>query len=234
MATSNTFASIADAAQEIARRGEILPHQLESLKNLDRSQTAEQRRSFTADWRAQGVPAAAAQLVSSAQALAVFNRAPSASQLADLNACLARFKIDTVPRIRHFLAQVGHESGGLRWLSELASGDAYEGRQDLGNTRNGDGRRFKGAGAIQLTGRYNYQQFANFIKDPDVMVGVSYVSVKYPFTSAGFWWHTNNMNDLVDQGATCRKISSRVNGRDPANGLEDRQSYYARAVAAIQ
>ena len=170
------------------------------------------------------------ELVSLAQAKAVFSREPSSAQLADLNACLGRFEINTPARIRHFLAQVGHESGGLRWMQELASGDAYQGRCDLGNTQPGDGRRFKGAGAIQLTGRFNYQRFADFIKDQRVMEGCAYVAATYPFTSAGFWWHLNRMNMLVDQGASCRQISARVNGRDPANGLADREAYFSRAA----
>jgi hypothetical protein len=118
-------------------------------------------------------------------------------------------------------------------MLELASGDAYEGRKDLGNTQHGDGPRFKGAGAIQLTGRFNYQRFADFIKDPDVMDGAAYVAVKYPFSSAGFWWHQNAINAFVDQGASCRQVSAKVNGRDPANGLADREAYFTRAVAAI-
>jgi predicted chitinase len=155
------------------------------------------------------------ELVTMAQATAVFIRQPSASQLADLNACLRRFNITTPARIRHFLAQCGHESGGLRWMLELASGTAYEGRTDLGNTHRGDGPRFKGAGAIQLTGRYNYQRFADAIGDPDVMDGAPYVATKYPFTSAGYWWQQNGMNALVDGGATVRKVSARVNGPRP-------------------
>lgn len=184
-------------------------------------------------WRS-AVPPKPRELVSLAQAKAVFGRTPSAEQLQDLNACLDRFSINTTQRIRHFLAQVGHESGGLRWMLELATGDAYEGRQDLGNTQPGDGRRFKGAGAIQLTGRYNYQRFADYIKDQQVMEGCGYVSTNYPFTSAGYWWHLNGMNVLVDQGATCRQISARVNGRDPANGLADREDYFSRAIEYIQ
>ncbi|CAB4148003.1 hypothetical protein UFOVP431_75 [uncultured Caudovirales phage] len=176
---------------------------------------------------------AALQLVSMAQATAIFTRAPKESQLADLNYCLQRFAIDSPARIRHFLSQVGHESGGLRWMTELASGSAYEGRTDLGNVRVGDGQRYKGAGAIQLTGRYNYQRFADFIKDAAVMDGSTYVASKYPFTSAGFWWHLNGMNPYCDSGATCRQISARVNGRDPANGLADREAYFARAVATF-
>jgi predicted chitinase len=231
-----TFATVRNAAQHVARVGSITPHQLAALGRLDELLTAEQKQEFTELWRAQGSPAVAVpapELVTMAQATAVFTRSPSASQLADLNDCLRRFAINTPARIRHFLAQVGHESGGLRWMLELASGDAYEGRQDLGNTRTGDGRRFKGSGAIQLTGRYNYQRFADFIKDADVMDGAAYVATRYPFTSAGFWWHLNAINAFVDQGASCRQVSAKVNGRDPANGLADREEHFARAVAAI-
>ena len=118
-------------------------------------------------------------------------------------------------------------------MLELSSGEAYENRSDLGNTRPGDGPKYKGAGAIQLTGRYNYQRLADFIKDQDVMLGATYVAAKYPFTSAGFWWHLNGMNPICDAGASCRQVSARVNGRDPANGLADREAYFSRAVAAF-
>jgi putative chitinase len=226
-----TFASVRAAAEHVARQGRLTPHQLAALGRLDEILTDAQRREFTELWRAQGSPAAPApQLVTAAQALAVFERAPTPAQLADLNACCRRFEINTPARIRHFLAQVGHESGGLRWMVELADGTAYEGRQDLGNNQHGDGPRFKGAGAIQLTGRYNYQRFADFIRDPRVMEGATYVAERYPFTSAGFWWQRNNMNALVDSGASVRAVSARVNGRDPANGLNDRMAYHARAL----
>lgn len=172
-------------------------------------------------------------LVTLKQATAVFGAAPTQGQLDDLNACLQRFSINTPARIRHFLAQVGHESGGLRWMKELASGDAYEGRTDLGNTKVGDGPKYKGAGALQLTGRFNYQRLADFIGDKDVMLGCDYVATKYPFTSAGFWWHLNAMNAFIDNGASCRQVSAKVNGRDPANGLSDREMYYERAMKAI-
>ena len=227
-----TYATVRSAAEHIARAGKITPQQLAALSGLDEDLNAAQKQAFTELWRAAGSPAAAVPaLVSMTQAVAVFMKAPSASQLADLNACLARFNINTPSRIQHFLAQVGHESGGLKWMLELASGDAYEGRKDLGNTQHGDGPRFKGAGAIQLTGRFNYQKFADYIKDPDVMDGAAYVASRYPFTSAGFWWHQNAINAFVDQGANCRQVSAKVNGRDPANGLADREAYFARAVA---
>jgi putative chitinase len=150
----------------------------------------------------------------------------SDSLILDLNTCISKFNINTISRLRHFISQCSHESGAGKWMKELASGEAYEGRKDLGNTQNGDGVRYKGVGFIQVTGRYNYQQFANFIQDSKVMNGVNYVAEKYPFTISGFWWMTNKLNELCDSGATCRQISARVNGRDPANGLVDREKYY--------
>lgn len=167
-------------------------------------------------------------LISKEQAKAIYGRYPTDQQLTDLNACLHRFEINTHPRMRHFLSQTAHESGGLQWMKELADGSAYEGRSGLGNTHPGDGPRYKGAGVIQLTGRYNYQRFADYIDDPKVMEGVNYVSTTYPFTSAGFWWHNNNMNALCDSGATVEQVTRRVNGG--LNGLADRKAYYQKAL----
>lgn len=73
--------------------------------------------------------------------------------LPHLNDTMMSFNIDTPLRQAHFLAQLGHESGSLRYVREIASGEAYEGRKDLGNVCPGDGVKFKGRGLIQLTGR---------------------------------------------------------------------------------
>ena len=142
----------------------------------------------------------------------------------ELNRCLERFQIDTPARLRHFMSQTAHESGGGRWKKELADGWAYEGRSDLGNTAPGDGPKYKGAGYIQLTGRYNYQRLADFIPDQRVMEGIEYVADTYPFTSAGYWWIDNRMNELCDQGAGVLEVTRRVNGG--TNGLADRTAYY--------
>lgn len=161
----------------------------------------------------------------------IMGRSITDYQFKSLNNCLKKFQITTMPRVRHFLAQIAHESGGLKWMVELASGAAYEGRRDLGNTQPGDGRRFKGVDALQMTGRANYQAFANFIGDQRVMEGWQYVSKNYLFLPSGFWWHNNKMNALVDSGATVRQITRRVNGG--YNGLADRERYYRKAIESI-
>ena len=155
--------------------------------------------------------------------------------LNDLNNCIRKFNINTVQRIRHFIAQCSHESGLGKYTEELGGishCSKYEGRKDLGNTQNGDGCRFKGAGYIQLTGRYNYQQFANYIKDNRVMEGVSYVSKKYPWTSAGYFWSQYGLNQLCDNGASVEVITKRVNGG--YNGLAERKMYYERACGIFK
>ena len=155
--------------------------------------------------------------------------------LADLNSCLKRFEINTVNRVRHFISQTSHESACGVYTQELGGPSycaKYDGRRDLGNTKPGDGCRYKGAGYIQLTGRSNYQQFANYIHDSKVMDGVSYVSKKYPWTSAGFWWHRNGMNKLCDGNPSVEVVTKRVNGG--YNGLAERKRYYDRACTIFK
>jgi predicted chitinase len=214
------------------------PHQVKAFTDLQAKLPEDLLESFAEQFRAAPVAESEpAQIVTESQCKQIFGRDITDSQLKDLNRCLDRFDIDTPQRIRHFLAQIAHESGGLQWLEEIwgptEAQKEYEGRRDLGNTQPGDGKRFKGAGAIQLTGRYNYQEFAKYIGDMRVMEGYSYVAKEYPFTSAGFWWNKNQMNKEVDQGASCRRISTLVNGRDPANGLEEREAYFAKAIQTI-
>ena len=72
---------------------------------------------------------------------------------------------------------------------------------------------------------------ASYTGDERVMEGVEYVSATYPFTSAGAWWETNYMNELIDAGADVDKVTRRVNGG--YNGLEDRKRYYQRCLKVI-
>lgn len=151
----------------------------------------------------------------------------------DLNRCLEEYNITTLSRMRHFISQCSHESGAGLWPKELASGVAYEYRSDLGNTQPGDGPKYKGGGYIQLTGRYNYTTFSNAIGDSLIIdIGVDYVAENYPWSSAGFWWHNNNMNALCDRNPSVSEVTRRVNGG--YNGLADRQMYYNRCVDVIR
>jgi predicted chitinase len=185
--------------------------------------------------KSQAVEKITSQLITKTQLARIWNCSESVisdSEIVELNKCLTQFDITTPNRLRHFISQISHESGGGRYKKELATGDAYDWRKDLGNTQPGDGRKYKGAGYIQLTGRANYQAFANFIKDPKVMDGVDYVAEKYPFTSGGFWWMNNKMNALCDKNPTVEEVTRRVNGG--LNGLPDRKKYYNRCLEVIK
>jgi putative chitinase len=168
-----------------------------------------------------------AELISKDRAEAIYGNSINDRAFKDLNNCLNLFQINNSVRMRHFLSQTAHESEGLRWMKEQADGLTYEGRSDLGNIYLGDGPRYKGAGVMHLRGRKNYQAFSDYIDDPNVMNGVDYTSQTYPFSSAGFWWHKADMNELCDRGASVEQITLRVSGE--YNGLESCRAYYQKA-----
>ena len=152
--------------------------------------------------------------------------------VASFNMFHAYFGLNTRDRIIHYLAQVFHESGSLRYVEELASGAQYEGRKDLGNTQKGDGKRFKGRGFIQLTGRKNYQDFYNDGWCSDNIIAYPDLVTRYPLDQmVSMWfWDRNNLNDLadLDNGANgeeiVKRITKKVNGG--YNGLSERAKFY--------
>ena len=175
-----------------------------------------------------------AQLVSKQQLAAIWHCGINQiedTEIDEMNACLRKYDITTPQRISHFLSQTAHESGGGRYKKELASGAAYEFRDDLGNDEVGDGSKYKGAGYLQTTGKFNYLRLSNYLDDPRVMEGVDYVAENYPFTAAGFWWMDNEMNELIDVGADVEAVTRRVNGG--TNGLADRQQYYEICLGVL-
>ncbi|MBD2103176.1 peptidoglycan-binding protein [Leptolyngbya sp. FACHB-261] len=150
--------------------------------------------------------------------------------LSPLNQAMQEFGITTPNRQRAFIAQLAHESGAFRYKQEIASGAAYEGRRDLGNVYAGDGRRYKGRGLIQITGRSNYREVgralgvnleANPLKLLDPVISAR---------SAAYFWKSRGLNPLADIGKF-REITRRINGG--YNGYSDRVSYYNRAKAVI-
>lgn len=155
------------------------------------------------------------------------------SEIDELNIGMARFGITSKPNVRHFLAQTAHESGGGRWMEELASGTAYEGRSDLGNTQPGDGVKFKGAGYLQVTGRFNYTHLSKALNDPKVLeLGCPYVAETYPISSAAWWWRDiGKLIPLCDTGSGVREVTLVVNGG--TNGLREREAYYRKTLDVI-
>lgn len=144
-----------------------------------------------------------------------------------LNNCLFRFNITTFKRLSHFLSQTAHESMGLFYEFEAGS-DFYlnylEGREDLGNLVPGDGLKYRGVDAIQLTGKANYNAFSKYVGDPRVMEGYLYVKDNYKFLPSGWFWDKNKLNTLCDKDATVEQITKVINGG--YNGLDDRKKRY--------
>jgi putative chitinase len=140
------------------------------------------------------------------------------------------YEIDTPRRQAAFLAQLAHESGSLRYVEEIASGEAYEGRADLGNTQPGDGKRFKGRGLIQITGRNNYKEVGeellyDFISKPEELERPG------PATySAAWFWFSRHLNRLADIDAF-EKITRKINGG--INGMDDRLKHWETAKKVL-
>jgi putative chitinase len=158
-----------------------------------------------------------------------------------LSAAMAFYSIDTPARQAAFLAQLGHESGGMRWLSEIwgptPAQERYEGREDLGNTQPGDGSRFRGRGVIQTTGRANYakvrdrlrERFADvpdFEAEPEQLAELPWCCL-----SAADYWDMHNLNALADAG-NFRLITKRINGG--TNGLADRLARWEAAKTTLE
>jgi putative chitinase len=138
--------------------------------------------------------------------------------------------LDTPLRLAHFMAQLIHESGSFRYMEEIASGSAYEGRADLGNIVNGDGKRYKGRGPIQLTGRANYKTYGrlagvDFERHPELVATPS-----IGLLVACMFWDREKLNALADQD-DIRNITRRINGG--LNGFEDRQANLRRVKALL-
>jgi predicted chitinase len=159
-----------------------------------------------------------------------------AALLPAVSRCLRECDCTTVNRIAMWCAQIGHESGGLQWMQEIADGSAYEGRQDLGNTQQGDGRRFKGHGPIQVTGRRNHQVCSEwaygkglvpsptyFVDNPDQLA-----SDTYGFIGVAWYWTTQRpLNEASDAG-DIDQATRYINGG--LNGIADRRDRYNRAL----
>src|SRR4030095_4349985 len=117
------------------------------------------------------------------------------------------FGINTPLREAAFLAQIAHESGQLRFMEEIwgptEAQRSYEPQSDLarrlGNTEVGDGKRFKGRGPIQITGRANYATFGDLLGLDIINDPVMAAALEVGFRIAGLYWQKNGLNELADQ-----------------------------------
>lgn len=146
--------------------------------------------------------------------------------------------INTVNRAAMFAAQLGHESVGLRYQNEIADGSAYEWRSDLGNTQPGDGRRFKGHGWIQITGRHNHTQVSRWAHSKGIVPTPTYFVDRpeelgndtFCWVGPAWYWvvarpNLNAMSDARDLVGVTRAINGGT------NGLDDRRRRYNQCLA---
>ena len=164
---------------------------------------------------------------------------PNASQVAGifvsvLNTAMSHYQIVGTKRVAAFIAQIGHESGQLKYVREIwgptKAQAKYEGRSDLGNTVVGDGSKYRGRGLIQITGRANYAECGealglDLINHPELLEKPQHACM-----SAAWFWASRGLNPLADAGKF-DTITRRINGGQ--NGATDRQELYARALKVL-
>ncbi|WP_433767281.1 glycoside hydrolase family 19 protein [Pseudomonas putida] len=157
-----------------------------------------------------------------------------------LNVAMAHRNINSPKRIAAFLAQVGHESGQLRYVCELGS-DQYLSKYDtgslaarLGNTPepDGDGQRYRGRGLIQITGRTNYRQCSLGLFGDERLLALPELleQPQWAAESAAWFWEQNGLNELADRDQF-NSITRRINGG--LSGLQERLQLWARARAVL-
>jgi predicted chitinase len=145
---------------------------------------------------------------------------------------LAYSDVSTCKRIAAFVAQVGHESVGLLYFEEIASGQAYEGNiKSLGNTQPGDGPRYKGRGPIQLTGRTNYRLAGRALHRDFEAHPEQVCMPSGGFLATAYFWKSHGLNTLADNG-DFTTLTRRINGG--TNGLSARQQRWSKARAELQ
>lgn len=163
-------------------------------------------------------------------------RARAEQMLPGYTGAMIAAQITSVNRAAMFAAQIGHESVGLQYMAEIASGQAYEWRKDLGNVHAGDGVRYKGSGPIQLTGRNNFRLFTQWANnrghtslDFEVQPHLVRDDPRWGFLAASWYWTVARpiINTLADQ-QDLDGVTRAINGG--LNGLADRRRRYDTAL----
>jgi len=148
-------------------------------------------------------------------------------------------EINTTLRVAAFLAQIGHESDRLKYMSEVwgptAAQKDYEPpghrAKNLGNTQAGDGYKYRGAGPIQITGRSNFIHYGKLLGlDLENHPELAHTP-QVGFRLAGAYWTEHKLNALADTG-DFTEITQKINGGQ--NGAADRLSIYTAALKVLQ
>ena len=159
----------------------------------------------------------------------------------------------TPVRAAHFFAQTAHETGGFKAFSENLNYSAqglqgifgkyfpgnleesyarnpekianrvYASRMGNGDEKSGDGYKFRGRGALQLTGKENYKAFELYLHKPEIITNPDLVATEYSFESAMFFFDKNKLWAICDKGINDEAIlalTKRINGG--TIGLDDR------------
>jgi putative chitinase len=171
-----------------------------------------------------------------------------------MKAAMTLLKLTPI-RAAHFFAQTSHETGGFKAFSENLNYSAqglqgifrkyfpgtleesyarqpekianrvYASRMGNGDEASGDGWKFRGRGALQLTGKANYEAFAKYLGNNEVLENPDLVATKYSFESAMFFFERNKLWAICDKGindAAILELTKRINGG--THGLEDRKA----------
>jgi predicted chitinase len=154
--------------------------------------------------------------------------------LPHMNEAMQKYGINTPERKAAFLSQVATETGQLNYMTEIASGAAYNGRKDLGNNAPHDGETYKGRGALQLTGKDNYKKAGqalglDLVNHPELAA-----TPQHAFETAGWYWDHKNLNKAADSSSVSQ-VTKGVNGCTNCKQThsEERANFYQNAQKAL-
>ena len=158
--------------------------------------------------------------------------------LEPLNDAMQRHGINNLLRTAAFIAQLAHESGEFQFMEELwgptNAQRRYEPPSDLakrlGNSQPGDGKRFKGRGPIQITGRFNYKKYGDLLGIDLIAEPERGATPEIGFATAGLFWERNGLNELADAG-NFQAVTQRINGGQ--NGAVERERFFERAKLVL-
>ena len=123
-----------------------------------------------------------------------------------------------------YFKNAGKDANAYARNPEKIANVVYASRMGNGDEASGDGWKYRGRGALQLTGKSNYQAFADYLKNPEIMTNPDLVATEFAFESAIFFFDRNKLWDICDKGVnddTILAITKRINGG--THGLDDRK-----------